>query len=226
MPADRPPRCAALVRAVAARVARVELGAHVLARDVEAHRPARLAQQPRARGLGHDLAVDLDPHRARAQAHVDSVVRIARVAGDRLVLVVPVEGVEVEHHIAVEVVVGEPEPGAGAVRDRDRLARRRVHAERDPRVQQAGDVAVGRRRRGDAGRDVLLRRGVDRADAARLPDEARPRALGDRFGSEGWPARSTGSWRSSRRARAIRACIRVLMGGQDVGRPRAIPAEC
>jgi hypothetical protein len=38
--------------------------------------------------------------------------RIARVAGDRLVLLVPVEGGEVEHHVAGQILVREPEPGA------------------------------------------------------------------------------------------------------------------
>ena len=177
------------------RVARVQLGADVLARQVEAHRQLGLEQQPGARGLGDDLAVDLDPHRSRAPADVDAVERVARVAGDPLVLLVPlVEGGEVEHHVAGEVLVGEPEPGARAVADRDGLARGRVHAERDPRVQHAGDLAVGRRRRRQLGADVLGRHGVGRdtrrgsqTRIARVLSttvsraEARPHALLDRL---------------------------------------------
>ena len=141
---DRPVRRLALVRAVgvprrwaAARRGRPR-------REVEARGQVGLEQQPGARGLGHDLAVDLDPDRARALADVDAVERVARVAVDPLVLLVPgVERVEVEHHVAVEVLVGEPEPGALAVADRHRLAWRRcARANGIPGCSTPGRLAV------------------------------------------------------------------------------------
>jgi hypothetical protein len=110
------------------------------------------------------------------------------MAGDPLVLLEPfVEAGEVEHHVAGQVLVGEPEARAGAVRDRDRLARGRVHAERDPRVQHAGRLAIRVRRRRQRGADVLGRYGKGGDDAARLPDERGSRAVDDRFRAEEGP---------------------------------------
>jgi hypothetical protein len=111
--------------------------------------------------------------------------RFAWVDGDALVLFVPgVEGVEVEHHVAGQIVVREPEPGALAVLDRDRLACRRVHAERDPGVQHARHLTVRGRRHRQLSSNVLDRHGVGRDDAARLPDQDRPRAVDDRLRTE------------------------------------------
>ena len=55
------------------------------------------------------------------------------------------------------------------------------------RVQQAGRVAVARGRGLGLGEQVLGRDGVDGADAARLPHEQRPRAVGDRTSLEARP---------------------------------------
>jgi hypothetical protein len=113
------------------------------------------------------------------------VVRVAWVAGDPLVLLVPVvEGGEVERHVARQVLVREPETGAHAVADRDRLAHGGVHAEGNPGVQHAVRVAVRRRRARQLGPDVLHRHGVRRDHAARLPDEQRSRAVDDRLRAE------------------------------------------
>ena len=76
----------ALVRAVGARALGCSVDADVLARQVEAQRQVGLGQQAGARGLGDDVAVDLDPDRPRAPADVDAMERIARVALDPLVL--------------------------------------------------------------------------------------------------------------------------------------------
>jgi hypothetical protein len=160
----------------------VKLGADVLARHIEAQRQAGLEQQAGARGLRQDVAIELDPDRPRALADVHPMERIERVTGDPLVLLVPVvEGVEVERHVAGQILVREPEPGAHAVLDRDRLARGRVHAERDPGVQHAGHVAIARRRRSQLGPDVLHGHGEGRHDAARLPDQDRTRAVDNRL---------------------------------------------
>jgi hypothetical protein len=166
----------------------VQIDADVLARQVDARRHARLEQQARARGLGHDVAADLDPDRSRRLADVDAMERIARVTFDPLVLLVPlVERVEVQHQVPGQVVVRGPEAGADAIVDRDRLAGGRVHAEGDPRVQHAGHLAVRRRCRRQLGPDVVDRHGEGGADTARLPDEERSRAVDDRVRAEARP---------------------------------------
>ena len=163
----------------------MQVGEDVLAREIEAGRQARLEQQARGRGLGDDVAVDLDPDRSRGQAGIDAVERIARVGDDRVLLLVPgVERREVERHVAGQILVREPEPGAHPIVDRDRLTRGRVHAERDPRVQHARRLIVRRGRLPQLGPDVLDGHGVGRDDTARLPDEDRPRAVDDRLRAE------------------------------------------
>jgi hypothetical protein len=79
--------------------------------------------------------------------------RVAGVTEDALVLLVPVEGVEVERDVAGQVPVPHPEPRADGVADLYGLVLGRVHAERD-----------------------CLRRTY----AARLPEEHRARAVDDR----------------------------------------------
>lgn len=97
----------------------MKLRADVLERQVEAERQAGLAQQAGACCLCQDVTVELDTDRSRAAVDVDRVERRARMAGDGLVLLVPaVEGVEVELHVAGQVVVREPESGGGAVTNR------------------------------------------------------------------------------------------------------------
>ena len=83
------------------------------------------------------------------------------MAGDWLVLLVPpVEGVEVELHVTGEVVVREPESGGGPVTDRNGVAGGRVDGEWDPRVQQARDVVCLRCGRRQLRADVLDWHGV------------------------------------------------------------------
>ena len=121
-------------------------------------------------------------------ADIDAMEWLARVADDPLVLLVPVvEACEVERHVAGQVLVHEPEPGAHAVVDRDGLARGRVHAERDPRVQHAGHLTVRGGRRRQCGADVLDRNGVGRDHASRLPEEDRARAVDDGLDAEDRP---------------------------------------
>jgi hypothetical protein len=183
----------ALVRAGRLPVAGLQLGHDVLAGQVVARRDARLEEQQRPVALGHQLAVELDPDVARAAPGVDAVERVARMGEDRLVLLEPlVEGREVEHHVARQVLVGGPEGGrlerrAGRAQV-ERLAVGGVGGEGDPGME---DRSVGGHRPGRAGHelgaDVLDRDGVQRHDAARLPDQQRARAVDHRLTAERGP---------------------------------------
>ena len=140
----------------------------------------------------------LDPHASRAPAYVDPVEGVARVAHDRLVLLPPVEVVEVEGHVPGQVRVLEAEAGAGAfAADGDGLARGCVDRERHARVEQRRAVRpephrlVVRFRPGCRGLDgdgqVVLRDGVLRDHPHGFVDEDGASGVRDRLGAQGYP---------------------------------------
>jgi hypothetical protein len=165
------------------------LGHDVLARQVEAGRQRGLEEQHGACTAGQQRAVELDAHLARAAAHVDAVVGVARVADERLVLLEPgVEAREVEDHVAGQVGVGRRE-GDGLARgvagaQRQALPAGRVRGERDPGVQDGRLRAVRARRGHELAADVLDRHRERRHDPPRLPDEHRAGAVDDGVGTD------------------------------------------
>ena len=174
----------ALVGAGGAQLAGEQLDRDVVAGEVPpGQREEPLEERPRPTALGEQRALVGDPDVARGGPDVDPVERVARVAEERLVLLPPVEGVEVEDHVVGEVV--GPEPGAGAVVDPDvhGVAVGGVDRERHGRVQQRRAVAEpdGPVLRCRPGRsrlqrqaEVVHRDGVRRHDPHRLHDQQRP----------------------------------------------------
>ncbi len=133
---EGPVRRLALVGAVAGGGAPVQdLRSDVLARQIEAHGQIGLEEEVRARGVGQHSSVDRDADVPRAVQDVDPVERVARVADDPLVLLVPgVEGGEVEDHVFGQRRVRRPESAA--------LGRRRSGPNRE-RVTLEGVCAEG-----------------------------------------------------------------------------------
>src|SRR5207248_2024305 len=95
----------ALVRAAGDGVRRrQQVHANLELGDVVPHRQAGLEDEHGPGGLGHGFGADHDADLARGPAGVDTVVRIAGMDEDLLVLLEPViELVPVERHVALDV---------------------------------------------------------------------------------------------------------------------------
>jgi hypothetical protein len=174
-----------LVGAGGAGVALLEqVEADVLARQVPPDRELGLEQRHGPGRVGQRETVEGHRDVPRAGQDVDPLVRVVRVAEHRLLLLEPAERAEVEHHVAVQVLVVRPERGAGEVAtagpDGERLPGRGV-----PGVVRGAEhlrQVVGRPGRGlrDQLRgEVPQGHRVDRDHTARLPHEQGRRGVHD-----------------------------------------------
>ena len=184
-PADRgrPVDRLALIGAARRAVGRREqVHAHVLARDVVAHRQPGLEQEVGFRRLRHRLAAEHHPHLARRRDRVDALIGVARVDEDLLVLLVP----------AIDLApVERGEPG-----ELRHLVERRLVAPEDVvdippaegerpvgGVPLIGAVRAGVGLRHQIEPDVLEGEVIDRQMVG-LVQQRHPRRIGDRLAAD------------------------------------------